>query len=160
MKKILVLSAAVFLTAPAFAQTVYRCVDENGASTIATRRINSSCKAVPREPINTIPSRSGSSSSSGSKVYSSTKNASKTTDPTFPKVSVSMQKARDDDRRYILAQELENEERALKTAQAEFRALPQKTAEQKMAAIPYAEKVAQHQRNIENIQKELEKFGQ
>ena len=70
-----------------------------------------------------------------------------------------MQKARDDDRRYILAQELENEERALKTAQAEFRALPQKTAEQKMAAVPYAEKVAQHQRNIENIQKELEKFG-
>lgn len=157
MKKVLIFSLAVFLSAPTLAQTVYRCVDENGGPTIATRRINRSCKAVPREPINTIPSRPSSSGSS--KVYSSTKNASKTTDPTFPKVSASTQKARDDDRRYILSQELESEERALKTAQAEFRAQPQKTPEQKMAAIPYAEKVAQHQRNIENIQKELEKLG-
>lgn len=158
MKRIFILFAAVFVSTPIGAQTVYRCVDENGASTIATRRINSSCKAVPREPINTIPAR-GVSSTEGKKVYSSTKGTNKTTDPSFPKVSVADQKARDNDRRYILGQELESEERALKEAQAAFRAQPQKTAEQKKAAIPFAQKVAQHQRNIENIQKELEKFG-
>ena len=158
MQKILIWSAAIFLSTPALAQTVYRCVDDNGASTISTRRINKSCKAVPREPINTIPAPD-----SGNKVYSnrgSGGGAKKVTDPTFPKISTDVQKSRDSDRRHILSQELESEERALKQAQAEFRALPQKTAEEKQAAIPYAERVAQHQRNIENIQKELEKLPQ
>ena len=162
MQKILIWSAAIFLSAVApeiaISQTVYRCVDDNGASTISTRRINKSCKAVPREPINTIPAPD-----SGNKVYSNRGaggGAKKVTDPTFPKISTDVQKSRDSDRRHILSQELESEERALKQAQAEFRALPQKTAEEKQAAIPYAERVAQHQRNIENIQKELEKLPQ
>ncbi len=136
MKKIVGILSVAMLSMPLMAQTLYRCVDEEtGAVTITNKKINKQCQALPSQPVNSIPAPEGQ------KTYSS-KNAKVGTDPTFPKVQVSDQKARDKDRRLILSQELESEERALKQAQQE----------------KAQERIAQHQRNIENIQKELEKI--
>jgi hypothetical protein len=64
------------------------------------------------------------------------------------------QKARDTDRRHILDQELAGEQRNLEQArkdlgeQEALRGSPERMA-------PYRDRVAQHERNIQAIQKEL-----
>ena len=65
-----------------------------------------------------------------------------------------LKKARDGDRRMILQQEMASEQRALDQARKELaeqeaaRATPDRLA-------PYRERVGQHERNIQALQKEL-----
>lgn len=72
----------------------------------------------------------------------------------FPRVQEDTQKARDGDRRHILEQELAGEQRNLEQARKDL-------SEQQAAGAsgdrvaPYRDRVGQHERNIQAIQKEL-----
>jgi hypothetical protein len=68
------------------------------------------------------------------------------------------QKARDGDRRHILEQELSGEQRSLDQARkdlAEQEAVRPGAADSRDRVAPYKDRVAQHERNIQAIQKEL-----
>ena len=76
----------------------------------------------------------------------------------FPKVQEDTQKARDGDRRHILEQELAGEQRSLEQARkelAEQEALRTANDGRQDRILPYKDRVGQHERNIQAIQKEL-----
>jgi hypothetical protein len=143
---------ALFLVAfavPASAQTIYRCTDANGGMLISNTRIDKSCKAVVSSPDSTLPAPKARASGA----------AANPSPATFPKVQEDTQKARDGDRKRILEQELAGEQRSLDQAQRELAEQQSVRASESPAARdrvqPYRDRVAQHERNIVAIQKEL-----
>jgi DNA polymerase III delta prime subunit len=139
----------VVLALPASAQTIYRCTDANGGMLISNTRVDKSCKPVVITQDATIPAPK--------------KPAGAAANPTpagFPKVQEDAQKARDTDRKRILEQELAGEQRSLDQAQRELteqQAIrPAESASTTLDRVqPYRDRVAQHERNIVAIQKEL-----
>ncbi|MDR1994656.1 DUF4124 domain-containing protein [Azonexus sp.] len=135
---------------PAVAQTIYKCVDENGGTLISNTRVNKDCKAVVSTPETAMPAPPPRPRSA----------AANPTPADFPRVAEDAQKARDGDRRLILEQELSGEQRNLAQAkrdladQENLRQPPATTAGVDRLA-PYRDRVAQHERNIVAIQKEL-----
>ena len=134
----------VVLPMSATAQTIYKCVDANGGTTYSSSRLDKNCKAISSGPENALPAPKA-------------KPAGASANPTpssFPRVQEDTQKARDGDRRHILDQELAGEQRNLEQARKDL-------AEQEAArpsperVAPYRDRVAQHERNIQAIQKEL-----
>lgn len=127
------------------AQTIYKCIDAGGGTVITNTRIDKSCKPVASAPETTLPPPP--------KVRSAAAGAPSPAG--FPRVGEETQRARDNDRRHILGQELAGEQRALEQARKEL-------AEQEAArgggerSAPYRDRVAQHERNIQAIQKELD----
>ncbi len=131
----------------ASAQTIYKCTDENGGTLISNARVDKSCKAIAVSAETAMPAppkaRSGA--------------AATPTPGGFPKVQEDAQKARDTDRRHILEQELANEQRSLEQAKKD---LAEQEANRAPGAsperlAPYRDRVGQHERNIQAIQKEL-----
>ncbi len=128
----------------AFAQTIYKCVDANGSTTYASAKLDKNCKAISSGPENALPAPKARLSGA----------AANPSPAGFPRVQEDTQKARDGDRRHILEQELAGEQRSLEQAKREL-------AEQLAAgatadrAAPYRDRVGQHERNIQAIQKEL-----
>lgn len=135
---------AALLPAAASAQTIYKCTDAGGGTVISNTRVEKNCKVITSGPANTVP-------------VPATPKAKATAAPTpsgFPRVGDDTQKARDGDRRHILEQELAGEQRSLEQAKkdlAEQEAA--RTAPDRLA--PYRERIAQHERNLAAIQKEL-----
>jgi hypothetical protein len=134
---------------PTAAQTIYKCIDDQGGTLISTTRANKDCKAVVSSPETTLPAPRPRAASA----------AANPTPAGFPRVQEDAQKARDGDRRHILEQELANEQRNLEQARREL-------AEQEKLHGPaaaggidraavYRDRVAQHERNIVAVQKEL-----
>jgi len=127
------------------AQTIYKCVDAGGNTTYASARIDKNCKVISSSPENSPPAQAKARPAGAAANPSSA---------TFPRVQEDTQKARDGDRRHILEQELAGEQRSLEQAKKEL-------AEQEAARTPndrlvaYRERVGQHERNIQAIQKEL-----
>ena len=137
----------VALPMSAMAQTIYKCVDANGSTTYASARIDKNCKAISTGPENSLPALPKPRAASGA--------AANPSPAGFPRVGEDTQKARDGDRRHILEQELAGEQRSLEQAKKEL-------AEQEAAkggpsdrTAPYRDRVGQHERNIQAIQKEL-----
>ncbi len=128
----------------ASAQTIYKCVDANGSTTYASARLDKNCKAISSGPENAMPAPKAKPAGAAANPSPSG----------FPRVQEDTQKARDGDRRHILDQELAGEQRSLEQAKKEL-------ADQLAAgatsdrATPYRERVGQHERNIQAIQKEL-----
>lgn len=139
---------ALLITAvalPVSAQTIYKCIDANGGTLISNTRVDKNCKAIVSGPESSMPAPPRAKSSSA------TANPSPAS---FPRVQEDTQKTRDGDRRHILEQELSGEQRNLEQARkdlSEQEAL-RGTAER---LAPYKDRVAQHERNIQAIQKEL-----
>lgn len=144
-------SALVLLIAavamPLSAQTIYKCIDANGGTLISNSRVEKSCKAIVSGPESSMPPPpSPRTRSVGA--------AANPTPAGFPRVQEDTQKARDNDRQHILEQELAGEQRSLEQArrdlsdQEALRASPDRLA-------PYRDRVAQHERNIQAIQREL-----
>lgn len=130
---------------PVSAQTIYKCIDANGGTLISNTRVDKNCKAIVSGPESSMPAPPRAKSSSA------TANPSPAS---FPRVQEDTQKTRDGDRRHILEQELSGEQRNLEQARkdlSEQEAL-RGTAER---LAPYKDRVAQHERNIQAIQKEL-----
>ena len=131
---------------PASAQTIYKCPDANGGSTIiSTSRLDKNCKAVSTGPETSMPAPRAPRASANP------------TPSSFPKVQEDTQKARDGDRRHILDQELAGEQRSLEQARKELAEQEslRPGADSRDRVAPYKDRVAQHERNIQAIQKEL-----
>lgn len=128
----------------ASAQTIYKCIDANGGTVISNSRVEKNCRAISSGPENSMPAPKAKPAGA----------AANPSPAGFPRVQEDAQKARDGDRRHILEQELAGEQRSLEQAKKEL-------AEQQAAgatgdrAAPYRDRVAQHERNIQAIQKEL-----
>ena len=132
---------------PVSAQTIYKCIDANGGTLISNTRVDKNCKAVVSGPESSMspppPPRAKSVGASANPSPAG-----------FPRVQEDTQKARDTDRRHILDQELAGEQRNLEQArkdlgeQEALRGSPERMA-------PYRDRVAQHERNIQAIQKEM-----
>lgn len=129
----------------ASAQTIYKCTDASGGTVISNSRIEKNCKAIVSGPENSLPAPKARPAGA----------AANPSPAGFPRVGEDTQKARDGDRRHILEQELAGEQRNLEQAKKEL-------AEQEAAkggpsdrTAPYRDRVSQHERNIQAIQKEL-----
>jgi len=149
MTRITLATLFITLALPASAQTIYRCTDADGGMLISNSRVNKSCKPVVITQDATIPA-----------PRKPTGAAANPTPAGFPRVQEDTQKARDNDRKHILEQELASEQRSLEQAQRELteqQAL--RPAESPTTTLdrvqPYKDRVAQHERNIVAIQKEL-----
>lgn len=130
----------------ASAQTIYKCVDAAGGTVISNSRLEKNCKAIVSAPENSLPAP----------PRAKVPGASATPTPTgFPRVGEDTQKARDNDRRAILDQELASEQRSLETARRELAEQEAVRGGPSDRLMPYRDRVAQHERNIQAIQKEL-----
>ncbi|WP_298394930.1 DUF4124 domain-containing protein [uncultured Azonexus sp.] len=126
------------------AQTIYRCTEAGGGVLISNTRVHNNCQAIVSEERNTVPAPRAPAARA----------ASNPTPADFPRVQQDTQRSRDADRRHILEQELAGEQRKLDQARKEL-------AEREAAsgglerATPYRERVAQHERNLQALQREL-----
>ena len=136
------------------ADTLYKCVDEQGHTTYTNQKAGSkNCTVLSQDkPISTFSSPPKATPSPGD----------------FPRVSTDAQKSRDNDRRKILENELATEQRALEeskkalASQQEVRVAGEHLANgaQNYQRVldrlkPYQDTVELHQRNVEALQKEL-----
>jgi hypothetical protein len=139
---------ALLITAvalPVSAQTIYKCIDSNGGTLISNTRVDKNCKAIVSGPESSMPAPPRAKSSGA------------TANPSpagFPRVQEDTQKARDGDRRHILEQELSGEQRSLEQARKDLSEQEALRGSAERLA-PYKDRVAQHERNIQAIQKEL-----
>lgn len=129
------------------AQTIYKCTDTSGGVLISNSRVNKNCQAIVSEEQNSLPAPR-------------TPAARASANPTpagFPRVQEDTQKARDSDRRHILEQELAGEQRKLDLARKELseQEAVRGTIGGAERTAPYRDRVAQHERNLQAIQKEL-----
>lgn len=134
------------LSLPATAQTIYSCTNEAGGKVYTTSRDYANCKPVPKGPESTLPALPKGAASAA---------AANPTPAGFPKVAEDKQKARDNDRRHILEQELAAEQRNLDTARRDLAELEAQRGVSPDRLAPYRERVGQHERNIQAIQKEM-----
>lgn len=133
---------------PVAAQTIYKCIDDNGGTLISNTRVNKDCRAVVSSPETAVPAPRPRPA------------AANPSPANFPRVAEDAQKARDNDRKHILEQELAGEQRSLEQAKRELAEqeslrAPAGAAPGVDRLAPYRERVAQHERNIVAIQKEL-----
>jgi hypothetical protein len=152
----LCLLVSLLAAPPAWSQAIYRCVDADDHPTFTNvpKPNDKNCTRTKLEPETILPAPRTSSRTPGA--------ASNPTPAGFPKVSNEDQKAKDNDRRAILNQELANEQKALEQARKDL-------TEQKAVRLgneqnyqktldrlqPYEDQVAQHERNIEALNKEI-----
>lgn len=133
---------AVLLPLSVSAQTIYKCVDANGGTTYSSSRLDKNCKVISSGPENSLPAPKQRA-------------AATPTPGGFPRVAEDTQKARDGDRRHILEQELAGEQRNLEQAKKELAEQEATRGGPSDRAAPYRDRVGQHERNIQAIQKEL-----
>lgn len=135
---------------------IYRCVGAEGHVTYSNVASSKGCQKMQLEPASSMPAPVA-------RPVSRTPGAAANPTPVdFPKVSGDAQKARDNDRRTILGQELANEQKALELAKKELadqeaiRTGDEKNYQKVLDRLqPYKDRVAQHERNIQAINKEL-----
>lgn len=123
------------------ANTLYKCEGPDGRTTYTNQKGNQKCEIIAQDkPVSTISAPP--------------KKPRQATPADFPRVSGEQQKARDDDRRAILEQELANEQKNLDAAR-------QALAEQGNAKLPderlkpHRDRLQLHERNVESIRREI-----
>lgn len=132
----------------ASAQTIYKCVDANGSTTYASARLDKNCKVISSGAENALPAPKPKTATAAGAAASPSPAG-------FPRVGEETQKARDGDRRHILEQELAGEQRNLEQARKELAEQEATRGGPSDRIAPYRDRVAQHERNIQAIQKEL-----
>lgn len=139
------------LALPVFSQTIYKCVDAGGGTLISNSRLDKNCKAIVTSTENTMPAPPQSASRTPRAA-----GAAATPSPAgFPKVEEGAQKARDNDRRHILEQEMAGEQRSLDQARKDLAEQEAQRGGSADRLVPYRERVGQHERNIQAIQREM-----
>lgn len=132
------------LALPAGAQSIYRCTDAGGSTVIANSKLDKTCKPVALPPDSTLPAPKGRAGGT----------AATPTPSTFPRVGEDTQKTRDTDRKRILEQELSVEQRSLELARRDLQDQENaRVGEERLQ--PYRDRVGQHERNLQAIQREL-----
>ena len=139
---------ALFALLPlaATAQTIYKCVDPSGSTTYSSSRLDKNCRVISSGPENALPAPPKAKSSGA---------AATPTPAGFPRVGEDTQKARDNDRRAILEQELAGEQRNLDQARKELSEQENVRGGPSDRLMPYRDRISQHERNIQAIQREL-----
>lgn len=146
--KLLFICTLAGIALPAWAD-VFKCVDDDGHVTYTNAKpsARAKCTALSRDQrVSTVPGR-----------------AANTPSPVgFPKVDGDTQKARDNDRRKILEQELATEQKNLYQAKKELadqeavRTGDERNYQRVIERLqPYKDKVALHERNLEALKKEI-----
>lgn len=131
----------------AVASTLYRCMDEYGHATYTNYKAgNRKCTVLSRDdtPASTAIKSGGTESSKASPAD-------------FPKVAGETQKSRDGDRRYILEQELQAEqkhlEEARKSLSEQLAAPPAGMPTERLQ--PIRDRIALHERNLDALRREI-----
>jgi hypothetical protein len=149
---------ALALAAPAFAQAVvYRCVDKEGR-VLYTDTNAGNCKVVDSIVSGAISSPAPTRAPSvGMRQGASRAPAAAGSSPTaFPRVDNATQRARDDDRREILNEELRAEEKKLTELKRDFNnGEPERQGNERNYA-KYQERVAQMRDDIGRAEKNIE----
>lgn len=150
-----VLLGMASVATPAWSE-IFRCVDSDGKVTYSNVGGNKGCKRMQLEAPNSVapPPARATGRTPGA--------AANPTPVDFPKVSGDAQKARDNDRRAILEQELAAEQKALEQSKKDLadqeavRQGDEKNYQKVLDRLqPYKDRVAQHERNIQAINREL-----
>lgn len=129
---------------------VYLCVDQNGVKEYKNTGDTKGCKRVSLPPL-TVTS---SSKVSGGGAASSKPAAS--TPPDFPKVDNGTQKARDNDRRQILQDELKNEQQRLANLKKDYNeGAPERQGNERNYA-KYQDRVASMKEDITRSEKNID----
>lgn len=151
--KLSLLPAVILLPLAAHADTLYKCTDETGQVLYTNQKGGGKCTVLSRDqPISTF----------------SAPPKARPTPGDFPRVGADQQKARDNDRRVILEQELGNEQKQLEDAkktltEQEGRIEPTERnvggsinqAKVQERLQPFRDSVQLHERNIEALKKEI-----
>lgn len=141
------------LPPPVLANTLYKCQDASGRTTYTNQKTQQKCEIISQDlPVSSF----------------TPPKARQATPADFPRVNENQQRARDNDRRAILEQELGNEQNNLDAArktlaEQEGMILPEERiagggvkGSQKEARVQgYRDKLHLHERNIESIRKEI-----
>jgi hypothetical protein len=151
------LGFAPLTSAQAASDQVFKCVDANGKITYTNDRdAAKGCQVLDTEQaVSTIPMKSTSVSTTGTGTNTPTP-------PSFPRVTTDAQRERDTSRRQLLENELAVEQRALEeaqqalAAQEAIRTGDEKNYQKVLDRLqPFKDKVDQHQRNIEALNREI-----
>lgn len=151
----LALVGALALCGSARAQAVmYKCVDASG-SVLYTDTLQRNCKALDLPSSGAGNAIAAPARRAGTPVRSAA--AAPASSPAdFPKVNTSQQRARDDDRREILNDELRSEEKKLGELRRDFNnGEPERQGGEKNYA-KYQERVAQMRDNIGRAEKNVD----
>ena len=146
--------ALLAVSGAAQAQQIFLCVDAEGRKELTDTRKGKNCKTLDL-PGAAIPAPGGAR-------RSATPSAPAVAPANFPRVDSSEQKARDADRRAILTDELNTENRKLADLRKEFNnGEPERRADERNAA-KYQERVAglkdsiaRAEQNVEALKREL-----
>lgn len=151
------LLAAVSMFGGTFSATVHAqsevflCVDQNGVKEYKNTGDTKGCKRVSLPPL-TVTS---SSKPSGERSTASSKPAASTPSD-FPKVDNGTQKARDNDRRQILQDEMKNEQERLANLKKEYNdGTPDRQGNERNYA-KYQERVASMKEDIARSEKNID----
>jgi len=152
MKPACIALVAALLPGAVLAQSIYKCTDANGNTLISNARVDKNCKPVNSGPDISVPAPKARPAAA----------AGTPTPAGFPRVQENTQKERDNDRRRILEQELQNEQRNFDQAKRDLAAQEavrngdEKNYQKYLERLqPYQERVAQHERNLQALQREL-----
>ena len=131
---------------------VYLCVDETGKREYKNTGITKGCKKVDLPGITTIPAppkREGATQTVSAKPSSSAPGE-------FPKVDNGTQRARDNDRKQILLDEMKAEEQKLANLKKEYNnGEPERRGDERNFA-KYQERVASMKEDISRTEKNIE----
>jgi hypothetical protein len=155
MKKRTLLPLLLALPWCAQADTLYRCQTPDGRTTYTNQKANKACEVISQDkPVSTFSAPAPK--------------PKQATPADFPRVGGDQQKARDNDRRAILDQELANEQKNLEAAKKSLAEqdsliLPEERiagggiqqGKRDVRIQPYRDKVQLHERNLESIRREI-----
>lgn len=150
----LLLAAVSMLGSVAHAESeVFLCVDQNGVKEYKNTGDTKGCKRVSLPPL-TVTSSGGGSKPAPREGAASKPAASTPTD--FPKVDNGTQKARDNDRRQILQDELRNEQQRLADLKKDYNdGTPERQGNEKNYA-KYQDRVASMKEDISRSEKNID----
>jgi hypothetical protein len=152
--------AGIYLTlalaVPAFAQSVvYRCVDKEGR-VLYTDTNAGNCKVVDSIVSGSISSPAPTRAPAVNMRQGASRPAAASAPPAFPRVDNATQRARDDDRRAILDEELRAEEKKLADLKRDFNnGEPERQGNERNYA-KYQERVARMRDDIGRAEKNIE----
>jgi hypothetical protein len=144
--------------ATAFAQSeVYLCVDETGKKEYKNTGLTKGCRKIDLPGITMIPAPPSASTAARKPVVQTTAAAKPPNSPSdFPRVDSDTQKARDNDRRQILLDEMRSEEQKLAGLKKDFNnGEPERRGDERNFAR-YQERVAAMKDDIGRTEKNIE----